>query len=142
MTNPTERFTSRVENYVKYRPSYPAEIVPFLAEKAGLASESTIVDVGSGTGISSALFLDHGYRVVGVEPNGAMRAAAERMLGENPRFTSINATAEATTLPDDSADLIIAGQAFHWFDQARARAEFARILKPNGMVALMWSTLR
>lgn len=139
MTNPTERFTSRVENYVKYRPSYPAEIVPFLAQKAALTTYSTVVDVGSGTGISSALFLQQGYRVIGVEPNAAMRAAAEHMLAENPRFTSISATAEATALPDQSADLVVAGQAFHWFDQARARAEFARILKPNGTVALMWN---
>lgn len=135
----TERFTNRVENYVKYRPSYPEDVVTELAERAQLNEASQIVDIGSGTGISSALFLRNGYGVTGVEPNAAMRAAAERLLAECPRFSSVNATAEATTLPEHSADLILAGQAFHWFDQIKARTEFARILKPNGWVALMWN---
>lgn len=139
MTKPTERFTDRVENYVKHRPSYPDALVPALAALAGLHENSRIIDVGSGTGISSALFLRHGYAVTGVEPNGAMRSAAEQVLAAYPHFTSVNATAEATTLPDQSAELIIAGQAFHWFDQTRARAEFARIVKPGGWVALIWN---
>lgn len=137
--NPTERFTNRVENYVKYRPSYPNAIVDALVERAGLTNESQIVDVGSGTGISAELFLRRGYAVTGVEPNAAMRGAAETFLAEYPRFTSVAATAETTTLADRSADLIIAGQAFHWFDQGHARTEFARILKPGGWVALIWN---
>ena len=139
MSNPTERFTSRVENYIRYRPSYPEEIVTTLAGRAGLTATSQVVDVGSGTGISATLFLRQGYAVIGVEPNAAMRTAAERLLADEPRFTSVGATAEATTLPDRSADLIIAGQAFHWFESERARVEFARILKPNGYVALIWN---
>lgn len=139
MTHPTERFTSRVERYIKYRPSYPEEIVTALAARAKLTPASQIVDVGSGTGISAALFLRHGYAVTGVEPNAAMRAAAERLLAKESRFSSVAATAEATTLPDQFADLIIAGQAFHWFEQEPTRIEFTRILKPGGYIALIWN---
>jgi ubiquinone/menaquinone biosynthesis C-methylase UbiE len=98
--------------------------------------------VGSGTGILSELFLINGNRVFGIEPNKEMREACERRLGSQPRFTSVVATAEATTLDDSSVDFVTAGQAFHWFDLERARAEFARILKPGGWVVLVWNWRR
>lgn len=136
---PTERFSNRVENYVKYRPSYPPALVDLLASRCGLTPDSTIADVGSGTGLLTQLFLQRGYRVYGVEPNGGMRQAGERFLQGYPGFTSVAATAESTTLPDSSIDLVTAGQAFHWFDFAAARREFVRILKPGSHVALIWN---
>lgn len=140
MVDPKERFSNRVDDYVRYRPGYPAALFARLAALGCLGSGSTVVDVGSGTGILSRGLLEAGApRVVGVEPNAAMRAAAEKSLAGHPRFESVDASAEATGLPDASADLVIAGQAFHWFDPARTRVEFARILRPASTVALVWN---
>lgn len=136
---PTERFSSRVENYVKYRPGYPAEIVDLLARDHGLVPASVIADVGSGTGFFARIFLDHGCEVIGVEPNREMREAGDRILAAYPRFRSVAGSAEATTLPDASVDFVTAGQAFHWFDRARTRPELARILRPGGKVVLAWN---
>lgn len=142
MTDHTQRFSTRVDNYVKYRPTYPATIVDLLAAECGLTPAATIADVGSGTGILSELWLRNGNHVFGVEPNQAMREAGEQLLAGYPTFTSVAGTAEATPLPSTSLDFITAGQAFHWFDQATARAEFTRILKPTGWVVLVWNVRR
>ena len=142
MTDSTRRFSSRVENYVKYRPSYPPEIIALLASECGLTQDALVADIGSGTGLLAELFLKNGNRVFGVEPNREMREAGERLLGGYSNFTSADGTAEATTLGDRSVDIVTAGQAFHWFDRARARAEFARILRPGGWVALVWNERR
>jgi ubiquinone/menaquinone biosynthesis C-methylase UbiE len=142
MADPTQRFANRVDHYAKYRPSYPRAVLDLLETGCGLASTSVVADVGSGTGILSELFLENGNRVFGIEPNRRMREAGERRLKDHPRFTSVAGTAEATTLDDNSVDLVAAGQAFHWFDPQRARTEFARILKPGGWVALIWSWRR
>ena len=139
MLDPTERFSSRVENYVKYRPGYPKAILALLRRDCGLTPGSVVADIGSGTGLSSKLFLPNGNRVYGVEPNPEMRAAGERQLAKHTRFVSVAAAAEATTLPDAGADFVVAGQAFHWFDIPGTRAEFTRILKPDGWVVLMWN---
>jgi len=138
--DPTTRFSDRVRDYVRYRPDYPAELIRTLQSAAGLTAESVIADIGSGTGISSAPFLELGATVFAVEPNAAMREAAESRFTGWSRFHSQPATAEATGLPDTSIDLIVAGQAFHWFDRDRTRAEFRRILRPAGCVALFWNT--
>jgi SAM-dependent methyltransferase len=137
-----KRFSNRVENYVKYRPGYPDEIIPYLKQLGVLNDDSVIADIGSGTGISSELFLKNGNRVYAVEPNQEMREAAEKMLSTHGNFHSVNATAETTGLDDKSVDLIIAGQAFHWFDKEKCRVEFERILKPGGNVLLMWNDRR
>jgi SAM-dependent methyltransferase len=137
--DPTRRFSSRVENYVRFRPGYPREILGLLQSECGLNHDSIIADVGSGTGKLTELFLENGNRVFGIEPNPDMRAAGERFLKAFPKFTSIAATAEETTLPKASADFIVAGQAFHWFDRNRCRQEFTRILKPGGWIALIWN---
>lgn len=140
--DPTQRFTDRVDNYVRYRPGYPPAVVDCLRDELGISPGATVADVGSGTGILTRLLLDGGYTVYAVEPNDAMRAAAERALGDRPGFHSVAATAEATGLPDDSMDLVTAGQAFHWFDPDASRVEFARILRPGGCVALVWNMRR
>ena len=137
--DPAERFSSRVDDYARYRPSYPAEIVPLLARECGLIAESTVADIGSGTGFLTKLFLDFGCAVVGVEPNREMREAGERMLAQYQRFTSVNGRAEQTRLGNSSVDLAAAGQAFHWFEPAATRVEFRRILRGPRWVALIWN---
>jgi SAM-dependent methyltransferase len=137
--DPKERFSNRVDDYVRYRPSYPTAAIELLVRAANLGPARVVADVGSGTGILSALLVRTGARVVGVEPNAAMRAAAERALSAEPLFESREASAEATGLADGSVDLVSAAQAFHWFQPAKARAEFARILAPGGSVALLWN---
>jgi SAM-dependent methyltransferase len=137
--DPTKRFSSRVENYVRFRPGYPKEILAMLKSECGLNSHSVVADVGSGTGKLTELFLENGNHVFGVEPNRDMREAGERLLKAFPNFTSVGASAEETTLANASTDFIVAGQAFHWFDRARCRKEFARILKPGGWVVLVWN---
>ena len=140
--NPLGRFTDRVANYVAYRPKYPAAVLEFMRDELNLSPSSIIADVGSGPGILTEMFLRNGNTVFAVEPNDAMRAAAENLLGAFPNFKSVNAAAEATTLADSSVDFVTAAQAFHWFDAGRALAEFARILKPGGWVALLWNMRR
>ena len=139
-SQPTERFSTKVENYLKYRPHYPAAVLELLQRQIVLTPEWVIADIGSGTGFSSELFLANGNQVFGVEPNAQMRAAGEEHLSGFPNFISVAATAEATTLPDASVDLVLAGQAFHWFDQPMARHEFERILRGDRWLALMWNS--
>lgn len=138
----TTRFSSRVRDYVRYRPGYPPAVLEILRAETGLSPAHVIADVGAGTGISTRLFLDHGNVVHAVEPNAEMRAAAEVGSGGEPRFRSVDGTAEATGMPDASVDFAVAGQAFHWFDAAAARREFRRILRPGGWAVLMWNTRR
>ncbi len=134
-----ERFSDRVDNYVKYRPDYPREILEFIKEYCGLTRDSVLADVGCGPGTSSRLFLEYGCRVIGVEPNAAMRSAAFRQLSAFPFFRLVDGTSSSTTLADHSVDIAVAAQAFHWFDADRTRSEFLRILKPEGSVVLMWN---
>jgi SAM-dependent methyltransferase len=138
-TDPTRRFSNRVEDYIKYRPTYPRALVGLLEEECGLTRESVIADVGSGTGILSELFLRNGTRVYGVEPNREMREAGERLLATYENFVSVDGRAEATTLADSSVDFVTAGQAFHWFEPAPARREFGRVLKGGGWAVLVWN---
>ncbi len=142
MTDPTRRFSNRVEDYVRYRPTYPAAVLDLLKARCGLTSASVVADVGSGTGILSELFLKNGNRVFGVEPNAQMREAGERLLEDYPYFASVDGTAEATTLDDGSVDFVTAGQALHWFDPAAARAEFARVASPQGWAMFVWNARR
>ncbi len=139
MIDSKKRFSSRVENYVRYRPRYPVEVLQTLQSECGLTAASVVADVGSGTGFLSELFIGNGNRVFAIEPNLEMRTAGEAYLGNKPGFESVNGSAEDTTLPDQSVDFVVAGQAFHWFDRLQARREFARILKPAGWVMLVWN---
>jgi SAM-dependent methyltransferase len=139
-----ERFSSRVADYVKFRPGYPAAILDLLRDECGLRAEESclIADVGSGTGFLAELFLKQGNRVFGVEPNLEMRLAGEEFLRDFANFTSVAGAAEATTLADDSVNIVTAGQAFHWFEPAATRREFVRILKPGGWLVLVWNHRR
>ncbi len=137
--NTVERFSNRVENYVKYRPSYPPEVLQLFQNEMNLQNTSTVADIGAGTGISSKLFLENGNSVIGVEPNQAMRDAAEKIWVTFPNFKTVDGTAENTTLEAESVDFVIAAQAFHWFDKAKAGDEFRRILRSEGFAALIWN---
>lgn len=139
VSNATSRFSDRVENYVRYRPRYPREVLEALRKECGLARSHVIADIASGTGIWTQLLLENGNRVFGIEPNPEMRQAGEQFLAQYPQFTSIDSTAEVTTLPNDSVDIVTAAQAAHWFDRERTRREFARILKPRGWLVLLWN---
>ncbi|HZZ18474.1 MAG TPA: class I SAM-dependent methyltransferase [Opitutaceae bacterium] len=138
--DPLKRFSDRVGDYVKYRPSYPAPLMEFLQASAGLGPQATVADVGSGTGIFTGLLLGTGARVIAVEPNDAMREAAEYAFRDRPGFQSMKGTAEATGLADASVSLITCAQAFHWFRPDETRAEFRRILRPSALCALVWNT--
>jgi SAM-dependent methyltransferase len=143
--NSENRFSDRVDNYVKYRPSYPQAVVDLLLEKKYLEKNALIADIGSGTGISTKLFLQNGFKVIGIEPNDAMRTAAETYLQNDllaGNFKSQKGAAEHTGIESHSIDLAIAAQAFHWFDQEKFKEECARILKPGGYLALIWNDRR
>jgi SAM-dependent methyltransferase len=138
----TSRFTDRVEDYVRWRPGYPAEVLEALRADVGLVPAHVVADIGSGTGLLSRLFVDNGNVVYGVEPNRAMAAVAEAELSTGGRFHDVDGRAEATGLGEASVDLVTAGQAFHWFSVPEARREFQRILRPGGAVALVWNLRR
>jgi SAM-dependent methyltransferase len=138
-TEPTQRFSSRVDHYIRSRPSYPPEIIHLLREQCGLARESIVADIASGTGIFTHFVLENGNRVFGVEPNTEMRRAGEQYLSAFPNFVSIDGKAEATTLANESVDVITCAQAAHWFERDQAIAEFRRILKPGGFLVLIWN---
>ncbi len=134
-----DRFSDRVDNYVKYRLHYPEEVFDFLENEKILNTDFVVADIGSGTGITTEPLLKRGYTVYGIEPNKDMREAAEKILSPFTNFKSFEATAENTTLENNSVNTIVAGQAFHWFDRPKAKEEFKRILKPKGTIVLMWN---
>ena len=138
-SNATSRFSDRVENYVRYRPGYPAEALRALQIECGLTPRHTIADVASGTGIWTRMLLENGNRVFAVEPNQEMRRAGERLLSTFPNLISTAGNAEATMLPNGSVEFVTAAQAAHWFDRGAARQEFVRILKPSGWLVLLWN---
>lgn len=137
-----QRFSNRVADYVRYRPGYPAAVLDLLRTDCGLRPGHVVADIGSGTGFFSELFLKNGNRVYGVEPNAEMRRGGEEYLASYDGFSSIEGSAESTTLGDSSVDFVTAGQAFHWFEPNAARNEFIRILKPGGWVVITWNDRR
>ena len=140
--DPAARFSNRVADYARARPSYPSELMNLLESEVGLARGCTVADVGSGTGILTGLLLETGCRVIGVEPNDEMRGAAEARLAGHPEYQSIPGTAENTGIAENSVDVVTAAQAFHWFDVARSAREFRRILRQKGWVVLVWNRRR
>jgi SAM-dependent methyltransferase len=140
--DPTGRFSDRVDDYARSRPGYPREVLEAIRTDLDVSPEHVVADVGSGTGLLSRLFVDNGNTVYGVEPNAAMAGVAQTSLGPSGRFHAISGRAEATGLPAASVDLVTAGQAFHWFSVPESRAEFLRILRPPGGVALVWNLRR
>src|ERR1700682_1415938 len=142
--SPTARFSDRVENYVRYRPGYPPEVLDLLRAECGLRPSHTVADIASGTGAFTRLLLENGNSVFAVEPNAAMREMGIRQLEsleslESGRLVSVAGAPEETTLRSASIDFVTAAQAAHWFDLPRARAEFVRILRPGGWCVLIWN---
>jgi SAM-dependent methyltransferase len=131
----TERFADRAADYVAGRPSYPAAALDALFDGLGDAREVFAADLGAGTGISSRLLAERGATVLAIEPNQAMREAAE----PHQRVEWIAGTAEWTGLDEASIDLVTAFQAFHWFDHAKALREMVRILRPGGRAAVIYN---
>ena len=139
MGKTTERFTGRVDHYRQYRPRYPALIVGLLQQECGLTEESSIADVAAGTGLLAEIFLAQEYSVIAVEPNDGMRHVCSLLAEQFPKLQCVSGTAEATGLAAHSVDLITVGQAMHWFDLKQTRAEFVRVLKPNGWCAVVYN---
>jgi SAM-dependent methyltransferase len=138
----TLRFSDRVEAYLAGRPRYPAAMVTHLERIGALPAlpiPGVIADIGVGTGLSAEPFLAAGHRVIGIEPNAPMRAAGAEFLARYPNFEARDGTADATGLADGVVDLVVAAQAFHWFDPRRFRAESLRILRPGGWASLIWN---
>jgi ubiquinone/menaquinone biosynthesis C-methylase UbiE len=135
----TERFSNRVEKYIKYRPGYPPEVLDLFRTEMHLQTSSVVADIGAGTGISARIFLENGNSVYGVEPNQQMREGSVEFLKDFLKFKSVDGTSENTNLPDKSVDIVVAAQAFHWFKGEETRVEFRRILKDGGFIALIWN---
>ena len=142
MSDSVSRFSSRVDNYVKYRPNYPRELIGVLERDCGLRPDSVVADFGSGTGKLAQLFIQNRNKVLAIEPNGQMRATAEVLFAGDSCFVSIDGTAESSTLEPASVNFVTAGQAFHWFDYRKFRIECERILKVDGWVVLVWNMRR
>jgi SAM-dependent methyltransferase len=136
--DPRERFSPAADDYARYRPDYPDDLVRACADYARLAPGAPVVDIGCGTGISSRRFAHHGYRVTGVDPNAAMLAKAREAGGAEYH----EGEAARTGLADRSADLITCAQALHWFRLEDCRDEWRRILVPGGACAAFWNFRR
>ncbi|WP_341831439.1 class I SAM-dependent methyltransferase [Sphingobacterium thalpophilum] len=137
--NSIDRFTDRVVDYEKFRPCYPNEIIQVLKEQIGLDKKWLVADIGSGTGLSTQLFLENGNDVFAVEPNREMRESLLHHFKTYRNLIALNATAENTSIESGCVDLIFAGQSFHWFDREACKREFARILTENGRIVLVWN---
>lgn len=138
MTTPghATSFGAAADEYDRLRPGYPAEAVRWAVGGAVGAAGRRVVDVGAGTGILTRTLLADGHRVTAVEPDPAMLA---RLTATSPGAHPLAGSAEALPLPDDTADAIVAGQAYHWFDHDRAHTEAARVLRPGGVLAAIWN---
>ncbi len=135
----TQKFSGKADIYQQARPNYAQELLDFIAHTWQIGEGSLVADIGSGTGIFSRQLLGLGARVYAVEPNADMRAKAEELLGGSPNFVSVDGSAENTTLPEHSFNLVTAAAAFHWFDTERFKQECARILIDGAPVVLLWN---
>ncbi len=131
----TKKFDNKAADYSKGRPSYPVELFAFLEERFGLDGNSTVADIGSGTGIFTELLAKICGKVYAVEPNADMRGAAKA----SSNVISVDGSAENTTLESGSVDFVTAAQAFHWFDVNSFKRECERILKRGGKTFLVWN---
>ncbi|WP_035985879.1 class I SAM-dependent methyltransferase [Leptolyngbya sp. KIOST-1] len=133
--DPLGRFSDRAQDYARYRSSYPRAAIAAILFGLSEPAQLVVADIGAGTGISSRLLGDLGARVIALEPNAEMRAAA----APHAQVTVQSGTAEQTGLGDRSVDVVTCCQSFHWFNAPPAVAEFSRILRPGGRLALLWN---
>ncbi len=129
-------FSQASEYYQASRPGYPHELMTFMLNTLGLTPDAHVVDVGAGTGKLTALLAQAGFNVTAIEPIAAMRSQLKQLL---PLARVLDGTAEAMPLQDAMADVVIAAQAFHWFDGPAALEEIFRVLKPGGTLILVWN---
>ncbi len=132
--NTIERFSGLAACYDRHRPAYPPEAIEAIFAGLTVSHRLSVVDVGAGTGIGTRQLLAYKAAVVGIEPNADMRAVA-RSFASDVR----PGEAARTGLPAGFADVVTCFQAFHWFPGYETIAEFARILRPHGRVALVWN---
>lgn len=129
-------FQEGADAYERGRPGYPQAATQWLIRQLGLKPGKIVLDVGAGTGKLTRELVPSGATVIAVEPVPRMRAVLERIV---PGARSLDGTAEALPLEDGSVDAVVVAQAFHWFDGPAAVAEFHRVLKPEGRLALIWN---
>jgi len=135
----TTYFSGLADRYDRFRPGYPDEAIDLVIRRVG-GRGAVIADVGCGTGISSRLLAAHGAKVIGIEPNDDMRAAAIAIERESKQGIEYRAaTADDTHLDDESIDGVVCAQSFHWFEGSPALREFHRITRAGGILALMWN---
>jgi SAM-dependent methyltransferase len=135
-------FSAKADDYVASRPGYPPQLFQLVEARCPPRPGVAVADVGSGTGLLTAGLLQLGYDVTAVEPNAEMRAVGDQFVAGQARYRSLGGSAESIPLADGSVDLITVAQAFHWFDVDRTRLEFRRILRPGGLVTLIWNDRR
>lgn len=133
-----QRFSDRVAFYHRFRPFYPKELLSILQKHGGLSEDFVVADIGSGTGISSKLFLDFGAKVIGVEPNEEMRNAAQHFFGNDKNFIPSSGNASNTLLAENEVDAIVCGQSFHWFFNDESLQEWRRIAKNGAPIFILW----
>jgi len=131
-----EGFARNADDYERTRPGYPAEAVAFLAEVLGLREGTTVADVAAGTGKLTRLLVATGARVIAVEPVAEMRAL---LVATVPGVEVLDGVAEHLPLGDASVDAVTVAQAFHWFDGPAALAEMARVVRPGGVLAVVYN---
>lgn len=140
--DPKKLFTHKVSNYIQFRPDYPEALFSYIDQAFNLGPDALIADIGSGTGLMAGPLLERGYRVVCVEPNENMRKAGRKALSGYSGYQEVDGSGEATNLPDHSVDVAVVAQAFHWMDQLQAKKELLRIVKPGGIIAILWILLK
>jgi SAM-dependent methyltransferase len=137
-----DRFSNRADDYARYRPSYPPQVIETLRAEGALSAESVVADVGSGTGILTRQLAPYAAFIYAIEPNREMRKASLETLREYENVVVVEGRAENTGVPAGSIDLIIAAQAYHWFDPYWTLDEWRQILKEGGVAALVWNERR
>ena len=131
-------FGRQAGSYAKVRPAYPAAVMETLTSLLPPTPDVHVCDLAAGTGILTRQLLDSGYRVTAVEPVGGMREELERQLAK-AGVDILDGTAEHLPLDDRSVDAVTVGQAFHWFDPQPALTDIARVLKPGGVLLMVWN---
>lgn len=134
-----QSFGATADDYDRTRPDYIPDAVAWCLEPAG-APPRRVVDLGAGTGKLTRVLLALGHEVIAVEPDEAMRMRLVAALGDEERLAVSAGTAESIPVDDASVDAVVAGQAWHWFDEDVVAPECARVLRAGGVVAALWNT--
>ena len=137
MVEPSNRFSQKAQKYARYRWDYSPQAIEMIFILSKLSCGSSVADIGSGTGMLSSHLVGKVKSLYAIEPNSEMRDYSKNLLPISSNINILDGLAEALPLPDQSIDMIMVGRAIHWFDASKARAEFLRVLKPNGWLAIL-----